>query len=143
MGGEERGKETADEWEMTVDRERACKEQGKEQGQREGDGGGTMSKTEQTHSKVITHNHQIAEQSLPMQGPYNTPNKHVGAHVRAVLRASNRQVVHNACIDVEQVITCHARFPGHTRGNDHQLGSGESCLQLSIAGEALHLNTIA
>lgn len=63
-----------------------------------------------------------------------------GAHVGAVLGDSSDEGLHNASVDVEEVIAGHAGLAGHACGNDHEVTALQSGAQLSVADEALNLH---
>mmetsp|Transcript_43734 Transcript_43734/g.79830 ORF Transcript_43734/g.79830 Transcript_43734/m.79830 type:complete len:257 (-) Transcript_43734:353-1123(-) len=45
------------------------------------------------------------------------------ACLRASLRATLHQGLHNACVDIEEIITCHAGLPGNTCWNDDNIAT--------------------
>mmetsp|Transcript_14046 Transcript_14046/g.30414 ORF Transcript_14046/g.30414 Transcript_14046/m.30414 type:complete len:310 (-) Transcript_14046:238-1167(-) len=51
---------------------------------------------------------------------------------RAVLAASSNQVPYNASVDLEQIITGHARLPGNTSWNDDKISTPESISQVVL-----------
>ena len=61
------------------------------------------------------------------------------AHIWGGLGTGLCKGLDDAGVDVEEVVTGHARFPGHACWDDHQLGACDGILQVLLASVALDL----
>mmetsp|Transcript_41974 Transcript_41974/g.110809 ORF Transcript_41974/g.110809 Transcript_41974/m.110809 type:complete len:398 (-) Transcript_41974:121-1314(-) len=64
---------------------------------------------------------------------------HQDASLWACLRAPSDQVLHDARVDVEEVVTGHAGLAGHAGGNHHHIAAIQGLFQV-VAREALRLS---
>ncbi len=60
-------------------------------------------------------------------------------HLRAVLGHGLCQVLHDSSVDVEQVVTCHARLARHSSRDDHKISTLQSCSQVLLPCVSSHL----
>merc|ERR1719440_443761 len=44
--------------------------------------------------------------------------------------AASDEVLHDSCIDIEQIVTCHSGFSRHTCGNHHNIAATESLVHV-------------
>jgi hypothetical protein len=64
-------------------------------------------------------------------------------YLGAVLGNALCQGLHDAGVDVEQVVTGHAGLARHSSRDDHQVSTLQSCSQALLASVSSHLQTSA